>query len=98
MIPSEVALLVCWNTQIDKAKPVMLEVRIETACPAKTIVRPIIPDGRFEGLRAGAMLHRFAEPGINAESLVSEALVEFERRAFVFSIYAQFCFCHALGL
>jgi len=34
---------------MDKAKPVMLEARIETACPTRTMVRPSMPEGRLMG-------------------------------------------------
>lgn len=50
MMPSDVALLVFWKTQMDKAKPVMLEARMEIAWPTKTMVRPSMPEGRLKVL------------------------------------------------
>jgi hypothetical protein len=47
MIPSEVALLVRWKTQMDSAKLVMLDARMEMACPARTMIKARIPLGRL---------------------------------------------------
>jgi hypothetical protein len=55
-MPSEVALLVRWKTQIDSANPVILEARMEIACPSKTIVKPRIPDGRLDVFCADIIL------------------------------------------
>jgi hypothetical protein len=64
IIPSEVALLVRWKTHIESANPVMLDARMEIACPSKTIVRPRIPDGRLEEFRVDIIFTKILDtPG-----------------------------------
>jgi hypothetical protein len=51
-----VALPVRWNIQMLKAKPDMLLARMETSCPAQTIVKPAIPPGCFNMIRLVAFM------------------------------------------
>jgi hypothetical protein len=45
MVVMAVALPVCWNIQMLKAKPDMLLARTEINCPTQTTVKPTIPTG-----------------------------------------------------
>lgn len=67
-MPSDVALLVFWKTQIDSAKPVMLEARMEIAWPIKTMVKPNMPVGRLKApdvIGGGGLFHPVSQGSPN---------------------------------
>ena len=45
--PIAIALLVSWNIQMVRAKPVMLLARTEIICPSQTREKPAMPAGRL---------------------------------------------------